>query len=204
MNKLTITLVGVCALLFYIVTFFFNNWQTEKQEKQIYKDNSEALLQRVTHYKTSDSVNVSSVRELQMKVEEFKDFRASDMEFIKKLEVDRNRLRSVITAQTESIYELKSKLYDSIVYVDRERLIIDTLKCFNIHDIYIDFVGCINNNKFEGNLVNRDSLIAARHVVPKKFLGFLWKYGEKEVRFDIASKNPHTKILNVEYTTIRD
>lgn len=59
--------------------------------------------------------------------------------------------------------------------------------------------------EFTGTFENRDSLLVAETVKYKRFLGFLWKTSKvKDRKVDVVSKNPHTKILGVEFTTIRE
>ncbi|MCU6769802.1 hypothetical protein OCV73_12715 [Barnesiella propionica] len=71
-----------------------------------------------------------------------------------------------------------------------------------ISDKWFALNGCINkNNEFSGIFENRDSLIYVEHIVPKKFLFIKW--GGKERKQEIISKNLNTKILSAEYISIR-
>ena len=56
--------------------------------------------------------------------------------------------------------------------------------------------------KFVGQFVSRDSLLYVEHIRPKRFLFFKW--GIKERKQEIVSRNPHTIIMNAEFITIRD
>jgi hypothetical protein len=62
--------------------------------------------------------------------------------------------------------------------------------------------GCIGADaKFAGRFESRDSLLYVEHVVPKRFWFIRW--GVKERRQEIVSRNPHTKIIGAEFVTIR-
>lgn len=155
---------------------------------------------KVEAYKANDSLNVVSIGRLELKLSEYKKYRADDLELISSLKVDKKRLEQITTAQTQTTYELKGSVRDSIVYVDN--YIVDTLRCLDIANKWFDLHGCIKKkNEFSGTFENRDSLVYVEHVVPKKFLFIKW--GVKERRQEILSKNPNTKIVNAEYISIR-
>ena len=59
------------------------------------------------------------------------------------------------------------------------------------------------DGEFTGTFVNRDSVLIVATVQYKRFLNFLWKTKKvKNREIDIISKNPHTKIMGVEYIEI--
>ncbi len=175
----------------------------EKAEKELYQNNTHNLLGELHTYQTKDSLNVASVGKLELKLSEYSTYRADDLKLINSLKVDKKRLEQVTTAQTQTIYELKGTVRDSIVF--RDNFIVDTLRCITIRDKWFDMNGCTNKqNVFTGRFENRDSLAIVNHVKQKRFLGFLWYYGKKESRVDVVSRNPNTKIQGVEYIEIRD
>lgn len=93
------------------------------------------------------------------------------------------------------IAELSGKSYDTIIY--RDNFIPDTLKCINVDTKWVSLDGCIYDKVFTGGIECRDSLIVVEHVVPRKFLFFKW--GCKEKRVDVVSRNPNNRILCVDY-----
>jgi hypothetical protein len=94
----------------------------------------------------------------------------------------------------EAFQRAKASFFDSINA--------DKLKCIQIHEKWFDMNGCIDANaKFTGRFESRDSLLYVEHVVPKRFWFIRW--GVKERRQEVVSKNPHTKITGAEFITIR-
>lgn len=177
--------------------------QKEKEEKELYMSNSHVLLDSIKAYQTKDSLNVASIGKVELTLSEYKKYRAEDLNLIESLRVDKKKLQSVTTAQTKTIHELKGSVSDSIVY--RDNYIVDSLKCITIREKWFDMIGCFNSkNEFIGSLENRDSLAIVNHVKQKRFLGFLWYFGNKDSKVDVVSKNPNTKIEGVEYIEIRD
>ena len=195
--------IGVAAIvlaLLAIVSLQNRKINKIKSERDLYESNTNVLLGDITHYQTKDSLNAVSVGNLELKISEYKKYREDDYKLIESLKVDKKRLEEITTVQAQTIYELKGTVRDSIIYVDN--YIIDTLKCLKINDEWFSFNGCIGkNNEFSGTFENRDSFVYVEHIIPKKFL-FI-KYGVKERKQDIVSKNPYTTIINSEYISIR-
>lgn len=172
-------------------------------ERDKYRTNTETLLQDVSRYQTKDSLNAAKVGVLELKLSEFERYRASDAELIKTLQTKNRELEAVTTAQMETITELRGTVRDSIVYLPGDTTT-TVLKCVDISDPWFYLKGCTTpDGTFTGTFINRDSILIAATVQYKRFLGFLWKTNKvKNREIDIISKNPHTKIIGVEYIEI--
>ena len=167
-------------------------------ERDKYRTNTETLLQDVSRYQTKDSLNAAKVGVLELKLSEFEKYRASDAELIKTLQTKNRELEAVTTAQMETITKLRGTVYlpgDTTTIV---------LKCVDISDPWFSLKGCTTpDGEFTGTFVNRDSILVAATVQYKRFLGFLWKTKKiKNREIDVISRNPHTKIMGVEYIEI--
>ena len=173
---------------------------TEERDK--YRSNTETLLQDVRTYQTKDSLNAAKVGNLELKLSEYKKYRADDAALIKSLQTKNRDLQRVTTAQMETINELRANVRDSIVYLPGDT-VTTVLRCIEYSDKWVDFDGCIINNMFSGKIITRDSLLITESVQYKRFLNFLWKTKRiKNREFDIVSKNPYTKITGFEVITI--
>ena len=198
--KIYIILGIIIAFLAGATVFLTNRLKKEKAEKELYQKNTDVLMGKIETYNANDSLNVVSIGRLELKLSEYEKYRAEDLELISSLKVDKKRLEQITTAQTQTIYELQGSVRDSIVYMDN--YIVDTLRCLDIANKWFDLHGCSNKkNQFSGTFENRDSLVYVEHVMPKKFLFIKW--GVKERKQEILSKNPNTKIVNAEYISIR-
>jgi hypothetical protein len=180
-------------------------WQNERirviaGERNIYRQDTYRLLGDIRQYQTKDSLNVASVGQLELKLAEANKYRSEDMKLIESLQVDKKRLSQITTVQMQTNYPLTGIVRDSIVY--RDNYIIDTLRCINIAEKWFDLQGCVEaNSKFAGTFFSLDSLLYVEHIIPKKFWFFKW--GVKERRQEIVSRNPHTKVIGAEFITIR-
>lgn len=172
-------------------------------ERDKYRTNTETLLQEVSRYQTKDSLNAAKVGVLELKLSEFEKYRASDAELIKTLQTKNRELEAVTTAQMETITKLRGTVRDSVVYLPGDTTTI-VLKCVDISDPWFSLKGCTTpDGEFTGTFVNRDSILVAATVQYKRFLGFLWKTKKiKNREIDVISRNPHTKIMGVEYIEI--
>lgn len=176
---------------------------TLSEERDTYRTNTGTLLQDVTRYQTKDSLNAAKVGVLELKLSEYERYRASDAELINTLQTKNRELEAVTTAQIETISQLRGTIRDSIVYLPGDTTTV-VLKCIDIADPWFSIHGCMTpGGDFTGTFVNRDSILIAATVQYQRFLGFLWKTKKvKNREIDIISKNPHTKILGIEYVEI--
>jgi len=190
----------VIAALICTVVWQQDRIKVIKKDRDSYRQTAYTLLGDIDSYQTKDSLNAVSVGELQLKLSELNKYRSEDVKLIESLKVDKKRLKQITTAQMQTIYELKGIVVDSI-YIDN--FIIDTLHCITIADKWFDMSGCIDaNSKFAGRFENRDSLLYVEHIIPKRF--WFIKWGVKERRQEIVSRNPHTVITGAEYITIKN
>lgn len=172
------------------------------EERDRYWSNTETLLQDVRTYQTKDSLNAAKVGNLELKLSEYKKYRADDAALIKSLQTKNRDLQRVTTAQMKTINELRANVRDSIVYLPGDT-VTTVLRCIEYSDKWVDLDGCIINNTFSGKIITRDSLLITESVQYKRWLGFLWKTKKiKNRQIDVVSKNPATKILGVEFVTI--
>lgn len=196
----------VAAILLAVAAAF---WVQQRRinsltaERDKYRSNTETLLQDVESYKTKDSLNAVKVGGLELKLSEFKKYRADDAALIKSLQTKNRDLQRVTTAQMETINELRANVRDSIVYLPGDT-VTTVLRCIDIVEPYFELHGCTTPaGVFTGTHINRDSLLIAETVQYKRWLGFLWKTNKiKNRQIDVVSKNPATKILGVEFITI--
>lgn len=173
------------------------------EERDRYRSNTEILLQDVKTYQTKDSLNAIKVGNLELSLAEYKKYRADDLALIKTLRAKNRDLERVTTTQMETINELRATVRDSVVYLPGDT-VTTVLRCVDIVEPYFELHGCATpDGQFTGTHINRDSLLIVETVQYKRWLGFLWKTKKiKNREIDVISRNPHTKIMGVEYIEI--
>ena len=171
-------------------------------ERDAYKGNSEALLLDSRAYAVRDSLQAAKVQSLELTLAEYKRFRVNDLALIQDLDLRVKDLTQVNTAQAQTILELRSTPRDTFVLV-RDSIVVPAL---TVHcgDAYYDFDGLVTKDAFTGRVAVRDSLLITESVEYRRFLGFLWRTRKiKSRQMDVVSRNPHTRILDVEHIIIR-
>ena len=194
---------GLMFLLMVFGTIYIQEKRIEYLDAEVnrHKSNSEQLLGRLEKFKVSDSLNAATVRALRLELSEYERFREADAELIKELQGKNRDLQSVVTAQTETISEIRSNVRDSVVYLPGDTVKV-IVRCIDVVTPWTELHGCSTpDGRFTGKLVNRDSILITESVQYKKFLW--WKTKKVKNRdFRIISKNPHTKIMGFEVVTI--
>lgn len=99
-------IIMAVAAAFWFQQKRINNLTVERDK---YRSNTETLLQDVRTYQTKDSLNAAKVGNLELKLSEYKKYRADDAALIKSLQTKNRDLQRVTTAQMETIKRITGK-----------------------------------------------------------------------------------------------
>lgn len=205
MKKAYIIAAGILIILIAIIVALSARLKNVKADRDVQRKNVETLFTSVESYKVQDSLQAATIGDLQLTLKQYKQFRAEDAELISQLKVDNKRLQGVVTTQTESYYNHTAILRDSVrMLVERQPDSIKIpifVKTANYSDEWHTLNITIDGDSLNYRLRTRESLIITNHIVPKKFLWF--KFGCKEVRTDVVSKNPYVENISLESITIK-
>lgn len=197
-------LAAVAIVIAAIATISVQRWRIGKleDERDKYRGNATTLLANMEQMQIRDSLNAAKVGELRLTLEEYERYREDDAQLIDDL-MGRNRdLSGVVSAQTETINELRANVRDSVVYLPGDTVLVP-VQYIEYSDRWVDLYGYINGDVFSGRITTRDSLIITETVQYKRFLGFLWKTNKVKNRdFRVVSRNPNTKIIGFEVVSI--
>ena len=172
--------------------------KTVRSDRDRLAVNQNTLMIGLDTFRTKDDLSAAKIRTLTLSLGEFKRYHSGDIESINSLNADVRRLRYLMNVGTQTVYNVSTVFRDSIISKD------SIIKCVDYDSEWLTFVGCVDSlDNFKGSIQSREKLSIIEHIIPKRFLGFLWKYGCKERRREIISKNPHTKITDVEYIEIK-
>lgn len=190
------------ALCIWVAFLFFANAKL-KSENEILQTNVGTLLTGAEQYKVKDSLQVATIANLELSISEYRRYKAEDKKLLESLKIDNNRLKGIIKTQTESFYEQTTLLRDSVKML----LIPDSvevpvnIKTAQFADQWHSLNVTIQGDSLNYQLRTKESLLITNHVVPKRFLFF--KFGCREVRTEVVSKNPYVGDIQVESITIR-
>lgn len=205
MKKDYIIAAGILVILIAIIIALSARLKKVKADRDVQRKNVETLFTSVESYKVQDSLQAATIGDLQLTLKQYKQFRAEDAQLISSLKVDNKRLQGVVTTQTESYYQHTAALRDSvkmlITKVPDSIKVPIIVKTANFADAWHSLNIVIDGDSLNYRLRTKESLIITNHVVPKKFLWF--KFGCKEVRTDVVSKNPYVESISLESITIK-
>ena len=205
MKKAYIIAAGILIILIAIIVALSARIKTLKADRDVQRKNVETLFTSVESYKVQDSLQAATIGDLQLTLKQYKQFRAEDAQLISSLKVDNTRLQGVVTTQTESYYQHTAALRDSvkmlITKVPDSIKVPIIVKTANFADAWHSLNIVIDGDSLNYRLRTKESLIITNHVVPKRFLWF--KFGCKEVRTDVVSKNPYVESISLESITIK-
>lgn len=205
MKKSYIIAAGILIILIAIIVALSTRLKKVTADRNVQRKNVETLFASVENYKVQDSLQAATIGDLQLTLKQYKQFRAEDAQLISSLKVDNKRLQGVVTTQTESYYQHTAALRDSvkmlITKVPDSIKVPIIVKTANFADKWHSLNIVIDRDSLNYRLRTKESLIITNHVVPKKFLWF--KFGCKEVRTDVVSKNPYVESINIESITIK-
>lgn len=205
MKKAYIIAAGILIILIAIIVALSARLKNVKADRNVQRKNVETLFTSVENYKVQDSLQAATIGDLQLTLSQYKQFRAEDAKLISNLKVDNKRLQGVVTTQTESYYQHTAILRDSVkMLITRKPDSIKIpiiVKTANFADEWHSLNIVIDGDSLNYRLRTKESLIITNHVVPKRFLWF--KFGCKEVRTDVVSKNPYVESISLESITIK-
>lgn len=205
MKKTYIIAAAVLIILIAVIAALFTRLKKVTADRDVQRKNVETLFISVENYKVQDSLKAATIGDLQLTLKQYQQFRAEDAQLISNLKVDNKRLKEVVTTQTESYYQHTAELRDSVKML--ETAIPDSIKIpiivktANFSDAWHSLNIVIDGDSLNYKLRTKESLIITNHVVPKKFLWFKW--GCKEVRTDVVSRNPYVENIYLESITIK-
>lgn len=188
------------ALALSLVGVFIHNSVLKERAEDLEK-NQKVLLSEVENYRTKDSLQVAQVGQLILSQKELKNSYKDLYKLLKTLKGD--KVESVTTTNTETNYFFKEKVRDSIVYRDRDTL---QVKVIHYDDSWTKFDGVLIKDSLSVKIQNRDSLLVVTSIEKKKFLGIkmpIWLSGYRRRTQQVLSKNPNTKVENVQFITIK-
>ena len=198
-NVLNFLVIVIFIALSIFSAKYIGNLQRENKRLT---NNQAVLLDSMQTYKVADSLNVAKINVLELSLSDYKKYREEDAALIKKLKAD--KLSATASINTITTTKIKVQIKDSIIYKDRV-VPVDTVKQINFDSKWTSVHGYLANDTVNLDIENREELLVAESFIRKRFIGIklpIWLFGYKTKSIDVVSKNPNTKITNLEYIQI--
>ena len=169
-----------------------------KAERDKYESNNHALLSDVNRFQVDSATMALEANVLKLSLDEYKKYRAQDLEQIKQLGVKLKNLEAVGKHIIEVNANYTSAIKDTIIIKDTVPTKLQSIQV-NTPYLYVD--GIISDNNITGSIKLPVTLRQALSVEYKhRFLWWQWKV--KGIRQIISSDNPHVEIKYTEMIKI--
>lgn len=202
MNIKDLKLIAIPIVIILALAFLISRTLKLQEENKRLTNNQIVLLDSMQVYKVADSLNAAKINVLELSLSDYKKYREEDAKLIKKLKAD--KLSATTSINTTTTTKIKVQIKDSIIYKDRV-VPVDTVKQINFDSKWTSVHGYLANDTVNLDIENREELLVAESFIRKKFIGIklpIWLFGYKTKSIDVVSKNPNTKITNLEYIQI--
>lgn len=193
---------AILMLLFAgLAVLAFRAYSDMKADRDRLKENQSLLLHNGTVEITETNTGNShaSTPALTLRPDEFRQSGDTLVKVARQVGIKPSRISGAATAATSTHADIVAPIWhqaDTISKMDSLYLP-EGLVCFSWYDPWLSLSGCVSDSVFRGTVSATDTLDIVVHRVPKRFLFF--RFGCREVRMDIISRNPHTRLTYARY-----
>ena len=193
--------IALC-IIGYVITISIECIKLREENISL-QTNVNTLIEGAEQYKVNDSLKAATIANLELSISEYRRYKAEDKKLLESLKIDNKRLKGIISTQTESFYKQTTLLRDSVkMLLTPDSIEVPVkIKVASFSDTWHSLNINIQGDSLNYRLRTKESLLITNHVVPKRFLFF--KFGCREVRTEVVSKNPYVGDIQVESITIR-
>lgn len=200
--KVSYIIAGAFVALIVALAFFVQLYLDTAADRDRIKQNQSLLLHNgtVEISETGNGNSHASAPALTLRPSEFKESGDTLAKVARQVGIKPSRISEAATAATSTSATITAPVWHS---PDTDSIPADSLHrpasliCFSWHDSWLSLSGCVSDSLFRGSVSSTDTLDIIVHRIPKRFLFF--RFGCKQVRMDIISRNPHTRLTYARY-----
>lgn len=200
--KLQILTFALMLVSAGLALFAFIAYRNMKADRDRLKENQNILLHKgtVEFKQTNTGLSQASVPALTLRSSEFRQSGDTLLQVAKSAGIKTSRITEAATASTTTYVKFKTRVFQTIVHDTVRDTVTRSLTTLlpsrqlqlSWNDPWISLSGTITDSIFHGSITSVDTLDIIVHRVPKRFLFF--RFGCKQVRLDVVSRNPHTQL----------
>lgn len=185
-----------------LALFAFIAYRNMKADRDRLRENQNILLHggKVDIKRTNTGLSQASAPALTLRSSEFRQSGDTLLQVAKAAGIKTSRITEVATAAATTSVEFKTRVFQTIVHDTVRDTVARSLTTLlpsrqlqlSWNDPWVSLSGTITDSIFHGSITSVDTLDIIVHRVPKRFLFF--RFGCKQVRMDVVSRNPHTQL----------
>lgn len=200
--KVSYIIAGAFVALNVALAFFVQLYLDTAADRDRIKQNQSLLLHNgtVEISETGNGNSHASAPALTLRPSEFKESGDTLAKVAHQVGIKPSRISEAATAATSTSATITAPVWHSpdTASIPTDSLHRpDSLICFSWHDSWLSLSGCVSDSLFRGSVTSTDTLDIIVHRIPKRFLFF--RFSCKQVRMDIISRNPHTRLTYARY-----
>lgn len=179
-----------------IISYQHNTIQKVTKDRDTYQNNTYGLMSNIEELRKDSMEQAYQIQALSLTVDEYKEYRAEDMQTIKSLKL---QLKNITTVSKQSL-EVNVPIAVPII---KEKPQIEPAPInVRLHNEHISFIGTVSNDSLTAKIQVPIQLTQIVHKVPKhKFLW--WSWGCKGIKQIVVSNNPYVNLKYSEYIELR-
>lgn len=200
--KLQILTFALMLVSAGLALFAFIAYRNMKADRDRLRENQNILLHKgtVEIKQTNTGLSQASVPALTLRSSEFRQSGDTLLQVAKSAGIKSSRITEAATAAATTSVEFKTRVFQTIVHDTVRDTVARSLTTLlpsrqlqlSWNDPWVSLSGTITDSIFHGSITSVDTLDIIVHRVPKRFLFF--RFGCKQVRMDVVSRNPHTQL----------
>lgn len=203
--KVSYIIAGAFVALIVALAFFVQLYLDTAADRDRLKENQSLFLHngKVDIKQTNTGLSLASVPALTLRSSEFRQSGDTLLQVAKSAGIKTSRISEAATASTATRVDFNTRVFRTAVHDTVRDTIAGSLptlspsKQLSWNDSWVSLSGTITDSMFHGSIIAVDTLDIIVHRVPRRFLFF--RFGCKQVRMDIISRNPHTRLTYARY-----
>jgi len=194
-SKTTLALLAAVLCVGGVTVYQHRTIQRVKAERDTYQQNTHGLLAQIDTLRKDSAMQAYQIQALKLDVDEYKQYRAEDLQTIKALGLKLKNVSSVSKQEMEVEAPINAPIVEKTVVQDS---IVTKTQTVALHNDYINFDGTIHGDSLSAQINIPIQLTQIVHKIPKhKFLW--WSWGCKAIKQVIVTNNPYVNLKYSEY-----
>lgn len=197
-----IILFALFAALTASLLVTIRQYRKLKTDRDRLRQNQSILLHNgaTTISNTPDNHSQASTPAVNLQTAEFQQSGSHLLHTARQAHIKATRITSAATANTTTQLTIHTQLQPS--HTDTTLQHTDETHTITWKDPWVSLTGTITNNQhLQATITANDTLDIIVHRVPRRFLFF--RFGCREVRMNIISRNPHTRLTYARFYQLR-
>jgi len=191
------TVIAIAIALLLSIALYASIIQNQrlKVENKRVNNNFVVATNRITYFKTADSLKAARVGVLNLRVGELESYNSNLKDGLKAMGIRIKDVENISAHGITSAYKVIETLRDSVKYLANQQTgKIDTVafRYAKYNDKWISFYQEQIESSITTDIKTRDSIVVVQHWERYKFLFFRW--GKKNHHETVVTYNPHSRV----------